>query len=66
LVPLPVFSEFQLLSSQLNHAGIAQLPLVTTLDKDLHCLFTPLSAYFTFVTFHKSLFYCFHTSLLRF
>ena len=51
LVPLPVFSVFQLLSPQPNHAGIAQLPLVTAFDENHHCFFAPL---FTDFTFHKN------------
>jgi hypothetical protein len=48
LVPLPVFAIIEPLCPQPNHAGIAQLQLVITLDKGLHSLFTALFAYFTF------------------
>ena len=53
LVPLPVFSVFQLLSPQPNHAGIAQLPLVTAFDENHHCFFARVFADFTL---HNSLF----------
>ena len=59
-VHLAVFAVFQLLGPQPNHAGIAQLQFVTALDEDLHSLFTPLFADFTF---HESLFTAVRASL---
>jgi hypothetical protein len=48
---MPVFVVFQLPGAQLNHADIAQLPLVTAFDEYLNCLFAP---FFANLAFHES------------